>query len=96
MATATTQTFCRICEAGCGLTVTTDGDRVVRIDPDKDHVGSQGFACVKGIRFGELHHSPDRLDHPMKRVGDEWAEISWEQALGEIAEKVNDLRARAR
>ena len=94
MATATTQTFCRICEAGCGLTVTTDGDRVVRIDPDKEHVGSQGFACVKGIRFGELHHSPDRLDHPMKRVGDEWTEISWDQALKEIAEKVNDIRTR--
>ena len=94
MATATTETFCRICEAGCGLTVTTDGDRVVRIDPDKDHVGSQGYACVKGIRFGELHHSPDRLDHPMKRVGDEWTEISWDQALREIAEKVNDIRTR--
>ncbi len=94
MTTATTQTFCRICEAGCGLTVTTDGERVVRIDPDKDHVASQGFACVKGIRFGELHHSPDRLDHPMKRVGDDWIEISWEQALQEIAAKVNDIRAR--
>ena len=94
MATATNQTFCRICEAGCGLTVTTDKDRVLRIDPDKDHVGSQGFACVKGTKFGELHHSPDRLDHPMKRVGDQWTEISWDQALREIAGKVNDIRTR--
>ena len=89
-----TQTFCRICEAGCGLSVTTEGDQVVRIDPDGDHVGSKGFACVKGIKFGELHHSPDRLDHPMKRVGDRWETISWDQALREIAAKVNDIRAR--
>jgi anaerobic selenocysteine-containing dehydrogenase len=94
VANRTTQTFCRICEAGCGLTVTTDGDRVVRIDPDKDHVGSQGFACVKGTRFGDLHHSPDRLDHPMKRIDDDWTEISWDQALDEISTKLNDIRAR--
>jgi anaerobic selenocysteine-containing dehydrogenase len=49
---------------------------------------------VKGIRFGDLHHSPDRLDHPMKRVGDEWVEITWDQALAEIGAKVSDIRAR--
>jgi len=93
-ATRTTRTFCRICEAGCGLTVTTEGEQVVRIDPDKDHVSSRGFACVKGIRFGELHHSPDRLDRPMKRVGDEWHEITWDRALREIGDKVKAIRAR--
>jgi anaerobic selenocysteine-containing dehydrogenase len=91
---AVTHTFCRICEAGCGLTVTTEGEQVVRIEPDGDHVSSQGFACVKGVRFGELHHSPDRLDHPMKRVGDRWEAISWDQAIAEIAAKVNEIRAR--
>jgi anaerobic selenocysteine-containing dehydrogenase len=91
---AVTHTFCRICEAGCGLTVTTEGEQVVSIAPDGEHVGSQGFACVKGIRFGELHHSPDRLDHPMKRIGDRWEEIGWDQAIAEIADKVNRLRER--
>ncbi|MBL8778652.1 MAG: molybdopterin-dependent oxidoreductase [Acidimicrobiales bacterium] len=88
-----TPTFCRICEAGCGLLATTEGDRVVRLDPDKDHVASQGFACVKGLKFANLHHSPDRLDHPMKRVGDRWERISWDQALAEIGAKVKALRA---
>ncbi len=87
-----TPTFCRICEAGCGLLATTEGDRVVRLDPDKDHVASQGFACVKGLKFANLHHSPDRLDHPMKRVGDRWEQISWDQALAEIGAKVRSLR----
>ncbi|MCB1016083.1 MAG: molybdopterin-dependent oxidoreductase [Acidimicrobiales bacterium] len=89
----TTPTFCRICEAGCGLLATTEGDRVVRLDPDKDHVASQGFACVKGLKFANLHHSPDRLDHPMKRVGDRWERIGWDQALAEIGAKVRALRA---
>lgn len=90
----TTKTYCRICEAGCGLEVTTEGDQVVRIDPDSEHPVTQGFACVKGVRFAELHHSPDRLDHPMKRVGDDWVEMTWDEALAEIAERVNDIRAR--
>ena len=88
-----TPTFCRICEAGCGLLATTEGDRVVRLDPDKDHVASQGFACVKGLKFANLHHSPDRLDHPLKRVGDRWERVSWDQALAEIGAKVRALRA---
>ena len=92
-ATTTTPTFCRICEAGCGLLATVEGDRVVRLDPDKDHVASQGFACVKGLKFANLHHSPDRLDHPMKRVGDRWERVSWDQALAEIGAKVKALRA---
>ena len=87
-----TPTFCRICEAGCGLLATTEGDRVERLDPDKDHVASQGFACVKGLKFANLHHSPDRLDHPMKRVGDRWERISWDKALVEIGAKVRSLR----
>lgn len=49
---------------------------------------------MKGIRFGELHHSPDRLDHPMKRVGDEWREITWDRALAEIGDRVKAIRAR--
>ena len=89
-----THTFCRICEAGCGLAVTTEADQVVRIDPDRDHPVSKGFACVKGVRFGEVHHSPDRLDHPMKRIGDRWVELSWDEALAEIAERTNDIRGR--
>ncbi len=94
MGTTKTNTYCRICEAACGLEVTTDGIQVLRIDADSEHPVSKGFACVKGVRFAELHHSPDRLDHPMKRVGDEWVEMGWDDALGEIAERVNGIRAR--
>ena len=41
---AVEHTFCRICEAGCGLTVTTEGNQVVRIDPDGDHVAKGIYA----------------------------------------------------
>jgi len=86
-------TFCRICEASCGLVAEVEGDRVLSLEPDPDHVVSRGYACVKGIRYAELHHSPDRVLSPLKRVGDTFEPISWEQAFSEIGAKVRALRA---
>jgi anaerobic selenocysteine-containing dehydrogenase len=87
----THHTFCRICEALCGLEVTVEDGTVTRIRPDDDHVTTDGFACFKGISQHKLYDSPDRLRWPMKRIGDEWWPISWEQALGEIGEKVRRI-----
>jgi len=84
-------TFCRICEATCGLKATIEGDRVVALEPDHDHVVSKGYSCIKGLRYHEIHHSPDRLRVPLKRVGDRFEEISWAQALEEIGAKVRQL-----
>ncbi len=88
-------TFCRICEATCGLQVDVDveANRIVDIKPDPDHVVSQGYACVKGTRYAGTQHSPDRLLDPIKRVGSEWQDISWDQAIREIAEKAGALIA---
>ncbi len=87
----TVTTFCRICEALCGLRVTVDGGKIQRIDPDPDHVATDGFACVKGLKQHRLYDSPDRVRFPMKRVGSEWQRVSWEQALGEIGAKLRAL-----
>ena len=86
-------TFCRICEATCGLRVAVEANRIVAIEPDPDHVVSKGYACVKGTRYASTQHSPDRLLNPIKRVGSSWHDISWEQAIREIADKANALIA---
>ena len=91
MSTRTEFTFCRICEATCGLKATIEGDRVVALEPDEEHVVSKGYSCIKGLRYHEIHHSPDRLRAPLKRVGGRFEEISWEQALDEIGAKVRQL-----
>lgn len=82
-------TFCRICEATCGLEVETERNRVVSIRPDPGHVVSRGFACVKGTRYASTQHSPDRLTRPVKRMGNEWQEIGWDPALRDIAARAN-------
>ncbi|MFW6050263.1 MAG: molybdopterin-containing oxidoreductase family protein [Myxococcota bacterium] len=88
----TRTTFCRICEALCGLEVTVEDGKIASIRPDRDHVATAGFACVKGLKQHRLYGSPDRLKRPEKRVGDRWEPVSWEQALAEIGGKVRALR----
>ncbi len=90
-ATQTHHTFCRICESLCGLVVTTEGNKVVDIKPDPQHISTKGFACPKGLKQHKMYDHPDRLKSPMKRVGDKWTEIPWEQAFEEIGKKVRQL-----
>ena len=88
----THHSFCRICEALCGLEITVEAGRVREIRPDPQHVATRGFACVKGLKQHHLYDSPDRLQHPLKRVAGAWRQIPWEQALLEIGAKVAELR----
>ncbi|MEO0321552.1 MAG: molybdopterin-dependent oxidoreductase [Myxococcota bacterium] len=89
----TETTFCRICEALCGLEAVIENDKIVELRPDAKHVATGGYGCVKGLKQLGIYHSPDRLTHPLKRVGKDFVRISWDQALREIGEKVAAERA---
>jgi formate dehydrogenase len=91
--TETCHTFCRICESLCGLEVDVCDGRVAAIRPDAEHVATAGFACVKGLKQHELFESPDRVRHPLARVGRAFHRVSWERALAEIGARVKRLRA---
>jgi formate dehydrogenase len=85
-------TFCRICEALCGLEATVDDDgRVVALAPDAEHVVTGGFACIKGLRQHQMYASPDRLRRPERRVGERWEPLSWPDALGQIGARVRRI-----
>lgn len=85
-------TYCRICEVYCGLIATVEDGRITRLRPDKNHVVSRGYSCPKGITAHHLAHDPDRILHPMKKVDGAWQRITWEQAIAEIAERLNAIR----
>lgn len=76
---------CPLCEAGCGLEITLDGDRVTRIRGDRDDVFSHGFICPKGSTLRQLHEDPDRLRAPLVRRDGELVEVSWDEAFEEVA-----------
>ena len=87
----TVQTFCRICEALCGLEVEVEGDRVVEIKPDDNHVATRGYGCLKGLKQHKMYDTPDRLLYPMQRIDGELERVSWEDALSSIGGKVREL-----
>jgi len=87
----TVQTFCRICEALCGLEVTVEGDEVVDIKPDDEHVATRGYGCLKGLKQHKMYGTPDRLLYPMQRIDGELQRVSWDDALGSIGSKVREL-----
>ena len=77
---------CPLCEAMCGLEIQTRGDQVVRVRGDRDDVWSKGYLCPKGASLGHLHHDPDRLRAPMVRDGEQWREVSWDEAFARCEE----------
>jgi anaerobic selenocysteine-containing dehydrogenase len=85
------RTYCRICEAACGLVVVPDPvtGEPARLVPDREHPTSRGYACAKGTRFLEVARHPDRLLAPRLHGED----TTWEAATSAIASRLRDIRA---
>ena len=75
---------CPLCEATCGLTITTRGREVTGIRGDDDDVLSHGYICPKGPALAALDSDPDRLRKPMIRRDSTWHEVGWDDAFAEI------------
>lgn len=88
-----TTTFCRICETLCGLEATVDQGRVVRLSPDRRHVTTGGYCCIKGMRQHLIYSSPDRLTRPMRRIGRRWLPVGWDEAVAEIGGTLGAIAA---
>src|SRR5258706_11391604 len=86
-------TYCRICEALCGLVVTTSEGRIVRVRADHDNPASMGFMCAKGAAMAAIQTDPDRVLAPLRRCGDvgEFEAVTWDTALDDIAERLTVL-----
>ena len=70
MSTRTVARQCTLCEAHCGILVTVVNERVTRIEGDPDDVLSHGYICPKATAMGDLHHDPERLRTPLRKVSD--------------------------
>lgn len=81
---------CGICYMGCGILVHLEQGKVVKIEGDPHSPISKGTLCMKGAASLDYLYHPDRLVHPLKRIGErgegKWQRISWDDALSEISE----------
>jgi len=88
---------CTLCPGGCGISVRMTDDRSVKIEGQPGHPVNDGGVCVLGLSGLQLLYGPNRVTEPMKRIGKrgggQWQPISWEAALTELAEKLNQVRA---
>jgi anaerobic selenocysteine-containing dehydrogenase len=88
VSTRTAIRTCPLCEATCGLAIELDGDRVVKVRGDDEDVFSRGFLCPKGATIGELEHDPDRLTAPRVRRDGKLVPATWDEAFGEVAQRL--------
>lgn len=86
---------CNLCEAICGLVLTLEDGRVTGVRGNPDDPLSRGHVCPKAFALQEVYDDPDRLRRPVRRVTgpagiDRWEEISWDQALDLVADRLAD------
>jgi formate dehydrogenase major subunit len=87
-------TSCNFCSCGCGMIASVRDGKLVAMEGDFDHIVNRGSLCVKGISMFATHASPNRLTTPRRRApgSDHWDEISWDDAIARVAQKIRDTR----
>ena len=97
--------ICCYCSGGCGVICSTRDGELINIEGDPDHPVNQGGLCPKGATMFQLRNvvdpstrevikNPNRRTRPMvRRPGaSEWEDITWDDAVAEIARWVKDTR----
>lgn len=89
------RTMCDICSPGmhCGINAYVKDEKVIKIEGIDGHPVNDGRLCTKGMANREYIYREDRLRTPLRRIGKrgegKFEPVSWEEAYGEIAEKLN-------
>ena len=96
------------CPDSCGVLVTVDEltGRAVKVQGDPGHPVTRGFLCGKVAKYLDRVYSPERLLYPMRRragvakgplvkgrEAEAFERISWDEALGVIAERLGAIAA---
>ncbi|MEJ2116927.1 MAG: molybdopterin-dependent oxidoreductase, partial [Alphaproteobacteria bacterium] len=84
---------CHVCNIQDGALAFVENGRVVKMEGNPNHVSTRGRLCAKGNSGMWYSYDPDRILYPLKRVGKrgegKWKRITWDEALTEIAQKLD-------
>jgi anaerobic selenocysteine-containing dehydrogenase len=80
------------------MRVTVEDGRAVKVAGDPDHETTRGFLCAKVNRYLDRTYSPDRVLHPMVRVGPKgegrFERTDWDSALDLVSRRLGEIAAR--
>jgi anaerobic selenocysteine-containing dehydrogenase len=86
------------CPDTCALLTTVENGKAVKVQGNPAHAETDGVLCTKVSRYAERTYHPERLLQPLKRVGPkgsgQFAPVSWDEALDEIAKRLKTIAAR--
>jgi anaerobic selenocysteine-containing dehydrogenase len=89
---------CNLCEAICGLEIRVEDGDITSIRGDDDDPFSRGHVCPKAVALQDVHHDPDRLKRPLRRIpgenggDDRWEEIGWNEAFDLAASRLRAVQ----
>jgi formate dehydrogenase major subunit len=86
---------CTHCSVGCTVLAEVSNGVWVGQEPGWESPINRGSQCAKGAATRELVHGDRRLRYPMKLVNGQWTRISWDTAINEIGDKLNEIRAKS-
>ncbi|UVF22173.1 formate dehydrogenase subunit alpha (plasmid) [Microvirga terrae] len=84
--------ICTHCSVGCTVTAEVVNGVWIGQEPSWDSPINRGTHCAKGAAIREIVQGERRLKYPMKLVGGQWQRLTWEQAIGEIGDKLLEFR----
>ena len=85
-----------MCQMACGMLIHLEDGHPAKVEGDPDHPVNRGVLCVKGEAALQLLYHPDRLKHPLKRVGKrgegKWKQVTWDEALDTVAAELTRVK----
>jgi molybdopterin-containing oxidoreductase family molybdopterin binding subunit len=94
-------TVCEMCLGNCGILVHRVNGEVVGIRGNPDNQTSLGRICSKAFSSLLMLKDPNRVNTPLKRtnpikgigIDPEWVEITWDEALNVIVQRLKQIRS---
>ena len=83
------------CHGGCGVLAYVKDGKVIKVEGDPDHPWNQGRLCARCLAVTQYMYHPDRITHPLKRVGKrgegKWERISWDEAFDIVEKRLKEI-----
>jgi anaerobic selenocysteine-containing dehydrogenase len=92
----TIESVCIGCTNFCGVKYQVENGKIAKLEGMQEHHVNRGALCARAYGMKQLVYAPNRIKTPLKRVGEKgegkWKSISWDEALGIIANKLNEIK----